>query len=279
MKVEQHGTTEQTDLPSDRPNVYASISANCWNRAEMQSINAKHDSSLPAAFGSFELISATVRLETSRPTFMDFPIEPKAIVGEKLQEIANNNERIYKQEVPPAADRELHTIFPQLNSHHTRIAHAEGTIYDHLQEAYKHRIADLPPNSFEFFRSRVNTNAPWDYKSFYKHPEKHPELSKYHLHGTPAPLWVQDYGNFNYGAAAFALGLSEDQALVFAGAAQQGGTEKHPIKSPQGLLAGAKNTLRAAVLPNHGDSDANDQNRIRQGYEWAQKHAIELGIN
>jgi hypothetical protein len=271
MQVERREATEQTNQPSDR--AYASISSNCWNRADMQSIDAKQDSSLPVAFGNFELITTTAGLEAPRPTFVAPPTEAKAIADEKLREIANNSERIYKQEVPPAANRELHALFPELNSHHNRITHAKGTIYDHLQEVYEHR------NNFEFFRSMVNTNAPWDFKSFYKHPEKHPELSKYHLHGAPAPLWVQNYGNFNYGAAAFALGLSEEQALLFAGAAQQGGTEKHPIKSPEGLLAGAKNTLKAAVLPNHGDSDTNDQNNIRQGYEWAQKHAIELGIN
>ncbi len=279
MSVEQYEATERTNRPSGRHGEYSDISANCWNRAEMQSIGSKQDSILPAAFGNFDLIIATGGLEAAKTTFVAPPSEVKANAGEKVEEVANNNERIYKQEVPPSADRELHALFPELNSHHTRVAHAKGTIYDHLQEAHQHRVSDSLTNNFEFFRSRVNTNAPWDIKSFYKHPEKHRELSKYHLHAAPAPLWVQDYGNFNYGATAFALGLTEDQALLFAGAAQQGGTEKHPIKSPEGLLAGAKNTIKAAVLPNHGDSDANDQNRIRQGYEWAQKHATELGIN
>lgn len=147
-----------------------------------------------------------------------------------------------------------------------------------MQEAHAH-CRDFTLDRFTYLRGRVNTNAPWDSKSLYTNPKVHSELNKYHYHPTAAPLWVQNYGNFNYGATAFALGLSEDEALLFADAAQQGGTEKHPLKSAEGLLAGAKNTVKAAVLPNHGDSDENDQFRIRQGYRWAQKHATELGIS
>jgi|694.fasta_scaffold118214_3 hypothetical protein len=264
MPAERIEALKENYRPCDQD--LAAIATASWNQNDIVALNRNQDFQLPAAFGSFELTESP---SESRPAKQIYLAQNRTLLSE----------RVYKQEVPPSADRELHSMFPELNSSHSRIAHAKDTIYDHLQEAHKHRITGSPINSLEFFRGKVNTNAPWDLKSFYKHPEKHSELSKYHFHAAAAPLWVQNYGNFNYGATAFALGLTEEQALIFAGAAQQGGTEKHPVKSPEGLLAGAKNTLKATVLPNHGDSDANDQHRIKQGYEWAQKHATELGLN
>jgi hypothetical protein len=145
------------------------------------------------------------------------------------------SERFYKQEVSNAANCELHTMFPQL-SHDNRVVLGKGSIFDHLQEAHAH-FEDQILKGFAWFRSKENTYKGWDYKSFYEHPAMHPELKGHHMHPKHAPLWVQNYGNFHYGAMAFALGLSEDQALIFAGAAQQGGTEHHEVTSPEGLLA------------------------------------------
>jgi hypothetical protein len=39
--------------------VYASISDSSWNQNEMRALNTKQESSLPAAFGNFELIVST----------------------------------------------------------------------------------------------------------------------------------------------------------------------------------------------------------------------------
>jgi hypothetical protein len=246
----------------------------------MQSINAKQDSSLPAEFGNFELIASQPIFfnynNLERAATIEIPLVKPAEQIQLAQDQTPRSERIYKQEVPPAAERELHAMFPQL-SHDNRVVLGKGSIFDHLQEAYTHSGEQIL-KEFAWFRSKENTYKSWDYKSFYEHPAMHPELKGHHLLPKTAPLWVQNYGNFHYGAMAFALGLSEDQALIFAGAAQQGGTERHEVTSPEGLLAGAKNTAKAAILPNHGDTDANDQYRIRQGYEWAQKHATELGI-
>ncbi len=66
MPVEQHEQAERTNRPSDGHNAYASIAANCWN--QIQTLNTKQDSSLPATFGNFELIAQAPALEATIPT-------------------------------------------------------------------------------------------------------------------------------------------------------------------------------------------------------------------
>ena len=109
------------------------------------------------------------------------------------------------------------------------IAPPDADIAGNLVEAQDH------PGDWCWFKSQVQGHGPWDYKQ---------EGASY-----------QDFGNFNYGATAAALGVTLDQALRFAGLAQ--------------ILAGTStpawgNPLGQAPF---GDDPA-DQAQIQAGYNW-----------
>ncbi len=77
----------------------------------------------------------------------------------------------------------------------------------------------------------------------------------------------QDFGNFHYGAVAFAFGLDLETALRMAGWAQT--ASKTGKKDLAELERIAKGT--STLPPPYGD-DWRDQNRIKRGYQWARDH-------
>lgn len=94
------------------------------------------------------------------------------------------------------------------------------------------------PLNLIWFRDQVRNGGPWDYKQF------HPGL--------------QDFGNYNYGYAGTAMGVSPDFLLQQAGRAQiEAGTSRPEWGSPGpfGLFGGT---------PPYGD-DPRDQEMIKRG--------------
>jgi hypothetical protein len=239
--------------------------------------NAPRGETISGFFGRVELIEQTVD-----GAITHIKSCPATIQQEAMRDLIANapdagDRRIFKPELPITALRELDQIFPELHSTDNRIILGTGDIFDHMRETCEHRDANII-DKFSWFRSKVNTNQEWDFKSFYKEPTTHDELLQHNIRQRiVAPSWVQDYGNFHYGAMAFAAGIPKDQALVFAGAAQQGGTERYGVNTMLGIISGIKNTAKAALLPYNGDADMNDQFRVWQGWRWAEKHAQEIG--
>lgn len=96
-----------------------------------------------------------------------------------------------------------------------------------------------PLNIF-WFRSQVQNNGPWDYKQYNR--------------------GYQDFGNYNYGRAGAAMGLTTDFLLGQAGRAQQAAGTSRPEWGSPGFLgySGLGGT------GSYGD-DPRDQEMIRRG--------------
>lgn len=95
------------------------------------------------------------------------------------------------------------------------------------------------PQTYYWFYQKVRSHGPWDYK------QKSPAL--------------QNFGNFNYGAAGFAAGIPEDTLYMGAGLAQgQAGTSRPTWGAWYGK-------------PPYGD-DPRDQYWIKQGIDYARQH-------
>jgi hypothetical protein len=180
------------------------------------------------------------------------------------------DDQYFKPEVPATALRELNRYFPQFHSSHNRLGkHADLDMFDHLNTAANHDH-DFLTDKLRWFQMQVTNHANWDFKDYYKTPGRH----HLNLPSTEAPLWVQNYGNFHYGAIAYAMGFARDFAQVAAGDAQLGGSGGKPINSPEGATTALTNLAKALASENYGDAGYNDQFWIRKGWEWAREHRL-----
>ncbi|WP_318367851.1 polymorphic toxin type 44 domain-containing protein [Enterobacter sp.] len=120
---------------------------------------------------------------------------------------------------------------------------SEGTalISKNMREAAAHgfgRNAALPQTYYWFYQ-KVRAHGAWDYKQ--------------------QDSSLQNFGNFNYGAAGFAAGIPEDTLYMGAGFAQgRAGTSQPQWGSWYGK-------------PPYGD-DPHDQFWIKQGIDYAKQH-------
>ena len=73
-----------------------------------------------------------------------------------------------------------------------------------MREAEAHQD-DPDWDKLNWFKDKVNSKGPWDYKNIYD-PKEYER--------------IEDFGNFNYGATGAALGLTEDELHRAAGAKQ-----------------------------------------------------------
>ena len=127
-----------------------------------------------------------------------------------------------------------------------------GESYERNMQEMKGRVVD--PRAWKEFKDKVQTGGGWDYKT--------------------KGNQFESTGNFNYGAAAEAMGIPDAVADRAAGAVQRWEHSPvkqwnaHPLVKEIGQAADA--AYHQAVDPAHGD-DPRDQENIRRGRVYAKQ--------
>ncbi len=133
----------------------------------------------------------------------------------------------------------------------------QGNLYKNAGEVLYNRNGLLPVNLF-WFKDQVEAGARWDFKSLKRYPTNNKAIS-------------EPYGNFHYGAMAYAAGYSLSFTLRMAGAAQilnydKLGLQKSPVPLHPLLKLGIA-YVAAGFYDDNGD-DPRDQANIIAGYNF-----------
>ena len=102
MSFHPHELQEHSSRSLNRPDVFAPIAANSWNQNDMRVLNKNIESSLPAAFGSFDLIAQAPTIEATMPTFItpNTDVKPVSVVrgndGFELADYGNDVRQGYQ---------------------------------------------------------------------------------------------------------------------------------------------------------------------------------------
>lgn len=130
--------------------------------------------------------------------------------------------------------------------------HRNGANIDANIKSASKRIADGFLSKYWWFYKMVKTGGLWDYKR-----------------QGPRGLF-EDFGNFNYGATGYTLGISDEVLLRAAGDYQiKSGTSDFDYIFPLGLGGGPVMPYQfPMVLPPYGD-DPKDQKMIMRGILYA----------
>jgi hypothetical protein len=115
---------------------------------------------------------------------------------------------------------------------------------------------------FGWFYDHVRNKGPWDYKQCDHAARRAKTVSRY-----------EDWGNFHYGATAYAMGIPKLTAMRAAGwANQRAASNRTGFGDPGGGILEIILGVGAPAFP-YGD-DKHDQHWISRGYEWARHHYV-----